>query len=214
MSRRRKRIINKARDTYAFVVDGKTEFWYLQMLKRNERNLAISIEPQLPSKKSLADQYKLVKSLAEDYTKVFWIVDYDVIRKETREANRGTETSEQQFIRFRNSARALGNVFVIVNDPCLEFWLLLHFVTTTRFFGSCSPAERELGRHMDDYEKTEKYYTKQDQDIYLRLQGRLTQAIDRAERIGPFDEYDTERAVCEMDLLFNDEVIRKVVLGG
>lgn len=144
MSRRRKRIINKARDTYAFVVDGKTEFWYLQMLKRNERDLAISIEPQLPSKKSLADQYKLVKSLAEDYTKVFWIVDYDVIRKETREAKRGTETSEQQFIRLRNSARALGNVFVIVNDPCLEFWLLLHFVPTTRFFGSCSPAEREL----------------------------------------------------------------------
>lgn len=214
MSRRRKRIINKARDTYAFVVDGKTEFWYLQMLKRNERDLAISIEPQLPSKKSLADQYKLVKSLAEDYTKVFWIVDYDVIRKETREAKRGTETSEQQFIRFRNSARALGNVFVIVNDPCLEFWLLLHFVTTTRFFGSCSPAERELGRHIDGYEKTEKYYTKQDQDIYLRLQGSLTQAVDRAERIGPFDEYDTERAVCEMDQLFNDEGIRKVILEG
>ena len=102
----------------------------------------------------------------------------------------------------------------IVNGPCLEFWLLLHFVATSRFFGECNPVERDLAKYMEGYEKTRKYYTKQDQDIYLRLKAKLAEAVERAERLGPYDEYNTERAVCEMDLLFNDEVIRKVVLGG
>lgn len=213
MARRRKKNI-KAKKTYAFVVDGETEFWYLQMLKRNERNLAISIEPQLLSKKTLADQYEMVQALAKDYTKVFWIVDYDVIRKETQEAKPGTETKEQQFIRLRNNAQELSNVVIIVNDPCLDFWLLLHFVTTTRFFGNCNPAERELGRHMDDYEKTKKYYTKNDQDIYLKLKDKLAEAVERAKGLGLYDEYDTARAVCEMDQFFNDEGIRNVILEG
>lgn len=213
MGRRRKKNI-KAVDTYAFLVDGETEVWYLQMLKRNEKHLNINIEPKLPSKKSLLSQYDMVKILAKDYTRVFWLIDYDVIRKETQEAKPGTETKEHEFIRLRNKAQAIDNVAVIVNDPCLEFWLLLHFVTTSRFFGECNPVEKYLAKHMEGYEKTRKYYTKQDQDIYLRLKDKLAEAIERAERLGPYDEYDTERAVCEMGLLFNDEVIRKVVLGG
>jgi len=213
MGRRRKKNV-KAVDTYAFVVDGETEVWYLQMLKRNERRLAINIEPKLPIKKSLPDQYEVVEELARDYTKVFWLVDYDVIRKETQEAKPGTETKEQQFIRLRNKAQALGNVVVVVNDPCLEFWFLLHFVRTGRFFEACGSVQKDLQEYMEGYEKTRKYYTKQDQDIYLRLKDKLAEAVERAKRLGPYDEYNTERAVCEMDQLFNDEGIRKVVLGG
>ena len=58
----------KARETYAIVVDGETEVWYLQMLKRNERHLAINIEPKLPISKSLSDQYEMVETLSVDYS--------------------------------------------------------------------------------------------------------------------------------------------------
>jgi hypothetical protein len=162
MSRRGKSNI-KARETYAVVVDGETEVWYLQMLKRNEKNLTINIEPKLPSKKSLPDQYEMVEILAKDYTKVFWLIDYDVIRKETQEAKPGKETKEQEFIRLRNKAQAIDNVAVIVNDPCLEFWFLLHLVETTRFYSQCSPVERDLTRRVEGYEKTKQYFTKQGQ---------------------------------------------------
>lgn len=213
MSRRKKKNI-KPRETYAIIVDGETEVWYLQMLKRNERHLAINIEPKLPIRKSLSDQYKMAETLATDYTKVFWVVDYDVIRKETREAQPGMETREQQFIRLRKTALAIPNVSVIVNDPCLEFWLLLHFVTTNRFFGECSSVEKQVAMNMEGYEKTRKFFTKQDQDIYLMLKDKLPEAIERAERLGPYDEYDTERAVCEMYQLFNDDSIHSVVTRG
>jgi hypothetical protein len=34
--------------TYAIIVDGETEIWYFQMLKRNEPSLLVNIEPKIP----------------------------------------------------------------------------------------------------------------------------------------------------------------------
>lgn len=71
--------------TFAFVVEGETEVWYLQMVKQHEqhdRNLRINIKPEIPQKKKIKDQFKLVKELARsEYDRVFWIVDLDVIIK-------------------------------------------------------------------------------------------------------------------------------------
>lgn len=41
---------------------------------------------------------------------------------------------------------------IIVNNPCLEFWLLLHFEATSKYFDTCEGAEKQL----KDYEKTQK----------------------------------------------------------
>lgn len=64
MKRSRKKKI-RAVPTFAFVVDGETEVWYLQMLKRNERELRLNIKPEIPGKKSLKEQFELVMDLAE-----------------------------------------------------------------------------------------------------------------------------------------------------
>ena len=47
-----KKII-KSNPSYAVVVDGETEIWYLQMLKRNERDIRVSIKPEIPNKKRI-----------------------------------------------------------------------------------------------------------------------------------------------------------------
>ena len=73
MARKRVKIPKQKKDTYALVVDGQTEAWYFQMMKRNEPLLQVNIEPKIPQKKKLSDQYNKVCELAEDYTKVFWI---------------------------------------------------------------------------------------------------------------------------------------------
>ncbi len=41
----------KTDPAFAIVVDGETEMWYLQMLKRNERDIRVSIRPEIPNKK-------------------------------------------------------------------------------------------------------------------------------------------------------------------
>ena len=200
----------KGSKAFAFVVDGDTEVWYLQMLKRNERKLNINIEPKLPSKKSISEQYKMVEQLAEDYTKVFWIVDYDTIIKETRESKKGTETSEQLFIRLKEKVEKNENAIVIVNNPCIEFWFLLHFEKTNKLFTDCNSVERQLKKHIKDYEKTRKYFTKQDNDIYLKLKKQLKEGIKNSTSL-KFDKTNTNKAICEMNLFFNISEIDKVI---
>ena len=73
------------RPSYAFVVDGETEIWYLNMLKRNEKHLQIAIRPELAQKKSLQEQFNQVCLLSEDYPTVFWVVDIDTYIRENRE---------------------------------------------------------------------------------------------------------------------------------
>ena len=76
------------RKVYSFVVDGKCELWYLQMLKQHEA-LNINIEPKLLQNKKLREQFELVKKLAEDSDKVFWIIDFDTIEKKGKRQKRG-----------------------------------------------------------------------------------------------------------------------------
>lgn len=196
----------KARPNFALVVDGDTEVWYFQMLKRNERTLAVNIEPKIPQKKSVLEQYELVKSLSEDYKTVFWIIDFDTIVKETREAKRGKETPLQVFLKYRKVLKKeYENVTIIVNNPCLEFWILLHFEKTSKYFIDCASAEKQLKKYLKDYEKTRKYYTKQENDIYLRLKPNMKTAISNASNLGLFDEYDSEKAICEMNLFYKND---------
>lgn len=161
--------------SFAFVVDGETEIWYLEMLKRNERGINLRIKPEIPQKKGLDDQFELVCNLASsEYDRVYWIVDLDTIIKESNEAPTGVKTPLTSFFEMKtNLSDKLQNVQVIVNNPCLEFWFLLHFKRTSRYYRRCSDVTRELKKLLKGYEKTERYFTKRDNDIYLQLKPYL-----------------------------------------
>lgn len=209
--RQSRKIRSLVNSTFAFVVDGETEIWYLQMLKRNERQLRLNIKPEIPNKKSIEDQFLLVKDLAEsEYSKVFWLVDLDTIIKESRETPKGKKTALQIFIECRkNIIKNHKNVIVIINNPCLEFWLLLHFEKTAKLFDTCTKAETELKKHLKDYEKSQKYYTKQDNDIYIKLKPFLKTAITNSKCLGQFDIDEQTKAICEMYLLFQTDELKK-----
>ena len=207
--RRSRKIKRQATPTYAFVVDGETEMWYLQMLKRNERKLSLEIRPQIPIKKSIEEQYKLVVDLSYDYSKVFWIIDLDVIIKETRETQKGKKTPLHIFKECRRQIEKYQNVIVILNNPCLEFWFLLHFEKTSKLFDTCNKAKTKLKNYLKDYEKTKRYFTKQDNDIYIKLRPFLETATHNSERMGKFDMNEPTKAICQMHLLFLTDELKK-----
>lgn len=209
--RKFKAIAPKTHPAYAIVVDGETEVWYLNMLKRNEREIKVSIKPEIPNKKSMTEQYNLVRELSgKEFTKVFWLIDLDTVIKEEREAPKGAESPMKQFQGYRRKlTEELENVVVIVNNPCLEFWLLLHFEKTTKYFNNCTAAEAQLKKYLKDYEKKQKFFTKQNDDIYLKLKPHLQTAIKNAVAFGNFDEENPNKAMCEMQLLFQSEELKK-----
>lgn len=69
---------------------------------------------------------------------------------------------------------------VIVNNPCLEFWLLLHYETTVKFFDTCASAEKQLKPY-------------------------LTDALNNAKNLGLFQTEEPYNAMAEMPLFFETE---------
>ena len=190
------------KQSFAVVVDGETEYWYLQMLKQNEPDILFNITPKILQKKNINQQYELVTDLSEEeYDKVFWIVDLDVLLKEEREKKNST-SSLQQFLNYYKSLSKQKKIVVIVNNPCLEYWFLLHFQKTNKVFTSCADAEKQVSQHLQGYEKTEKFF-KKDNDIYKQLKPFLKTAKKNATALGSFQVNQYKKAMCEMPLLFN-----------
>jgi hypothetical protein len=194
----------KSKPKVAVVVDGETEAWYLQMLRRNEPQIAVDIKPELPTKKTLEAQYDKVCELSQMYDTVYWILDLDTVLKESQEAPKGSKKAIDTFLEYQ---RAIGkqhkNVTVIINNPCLEFWFLLHFEYTTKGFANCESAEKQLSKHFSGYEKTQKFFTRQENDIYLQLKPYLPNAIQYSKKLPPFDKDDANKSLSEMYKLFD-----------
>jgi hypothetical protein len=200
-----------SKPSVAVVCDGECESWYVQMLRRNESSLGVTLKPELPQKKKLKDLFEKVQDLAKYYDKVFWIVDYDVINSETKIAKKGTETPRQVFKKYVETIKKEhNNVVVIVNNPCLEFWLLLHFEQTGKFFETCEKAGQQLKKYLPNYEKTQKFYTKQDNDIYLQLKPRLATALANANKLKSFSLENPDQAISQMHLFFESNEIKKI----
>lgn len=209
--RKPKKIGPRINPTFAVVVDGETEIWYLQMLKRNERDIRISIKPEIPNKKSIEEQFNMVCDLSDkEFTKVFWLIDFDTVIKEAKESPTGKKSPIQTFKEYRTDLiDNYPNVVVIVNNPCLEFWFLLHFERTSKYFDTCSGAEWQLKIHLKNYEKTQKFFTKQNDDIYLKLKPNIKTALKNSLALGSFNNQDPTKAMCEMEKLFQSDELKK-----
>lgn len=194
-SRNPKRLVRKS---YSIVVDGQTEAWYLQMMRQEEK-LQVNIAPELPEHKDLEALYETVLSKVEEgYDKVYWTVDFDVIIKESKVHKKGVQSSLSQFNDYYKKLKKQPKVEVLINNPCLEFWYLQHFVCSGRYYPKYAPSlERDLKKYMNDYEKTERYY-KQANNIYKRLHPSLLTAIKNAKSFSDYDLSNPENPYAEM----------------
>jgi len=202
MARRRKnRIIRSLKNTYIIIVDGETEQWYFNAVKAAHQSLPFNVKPDLLAKKSLIKQAKYVQEkIDEGYGKVYWLVDLDQILHQNQHS-------------FRREAKRLkrnngDKIEILVNNPCLELWLLLHFEQTGRIFSNCEETTSHLKRHLPRYEKTKKYYLLKNPDIYEELREKTSVAVTNAKRLGDFDWDNPERSVAEIYKLIEKLLIQ------
>lgn len=189
---------------YSIIVDGQTEIWYFQLLKKHENISPIDIQPSLSSKGKLKDKYEAVIENAQIYDKVIWLLDFDTILKEDRESKQGQPSKLQEFKTYYERLNDYENVEVLVNTPCLEFWYLLHFEFTSKYFSKCENAEKVLKKsHLKDYEKTQKYYKKSNNDLYGKLKPYQAEAIVNADKLGSFDFTNPASAKAEIYRVFS-----------
>lgn len=143
--------IPKSKKKAAIYVDGECEQWYFQMMKRNENSFNIDLQPKLPRKKKISEIFEEVKNSSNDYDLVIWVVDLDKVLEEEKAKKKGGKSPKEEFIKFYKDLSKVDNVKVIVSNPCLEYWIFLHFDFSGKPFNGCNEANVMVKKHLKDY---------------------------------------------------------------
>jgi len=216
MSRKNKRGSQKpqVKKVFALIVDGETESWYIQKLKEQEKDILVGLDlqPKLPQKKKLEEIYEFIVELEKgEYDKIFWIVDFDTIIKETKKAEKGKPRKLDIFRNYLKNLSHKEKIIIIINNPCLEYWFLQHFAQTSKYFNSYEEVKKELKKHITGYDKTEDFYNNCNgrKGIYSFLKPRLKTAILNSKKLPKINFNETninssEIGVAEMYKLFEE----------
>ncbi len=200
----------QTRKTFLILVEGETELWYLNKLKSHESetltNIQINIEPKLPIKKRLDLLLTEAKRHSKTYYKVYVILDFDVILNEYSQSQDKNQTKLNIPLDFLQEIQNQKSkkIEILINNPCLEVWFLLHFIRTSRPFQNCDDVVNDFKNYLNDYAKSYNYYNKMHSDIYKRLRNKLSDAILNAETLGRFDVQNLNKTLAELYVLFRD----------
>ena len=172
------------RKSIAIIGEGETEWWSFETLRVACR-YKFKVAPDFPQHSDIPHMAKL----AEDYVKrdtdnVVCLVDMDRLLRVP------AEMATYQKLKKRSSR----NVIWIETNPCTEFWFLLHFLPqlSMKHYDSCEDVLPDLQHYMPGYEKTSRYFRKNNLYNYLTEHGDLQRAIGYAEELTRLSEATPE----------------------
>ncbi len=180
----------------AIIGEGETEWWYFDTLRIACR-YKFKVAPDFPQHSDIPHMAKL----AEEYVKrdtdyVVCLVDMDRLLRVPAEM-----ATYQQL-----KKKSPSNVIWIETNPCTEFWFLLHFLPqlTSKHYETCEDVLPDLQHYMPGYEKTARYFKKNNLYKYLTENGDLQRAIGYAEELSRLSEASPEDKIAysQMHLVF------------
>lgn len=184
--KQRRAEIQKERESLWVICEGKSEQNYLESLYPKKFRFCFS-------KGLSAIKSKITEESEAKY--IFVLLDGDIHR-------------DTDIINFRDYCKSYSNTTVIVNSPCFEYWLILHFEYTTRSFvgnnqGKTKDNECEkylkkiLNKHSLTYKKGEI-----EANLLEKLKELQSQAIAKAKKTSNDKEKSDVGSYSEMYKLF------------
>lgn len=162
---------------------GITEYWYLKHLKKH-RGYGYVLRPSLFGDESTQTIQSRIYEGLEAGATVVCVFDEDVLQWNVAERKRMNE--------IHRKYDSHPNVVIASSMPSIEYWLLLYFENTNRFFGTSSKVIEALREFLSDFDKKE-HYLKQDKWVLLLLEDeRMTAAYNRAKAYGHTGESFTD----------------------
>lgn len=168
----------------AIIGEGETEWWYFETLRIACR-YKFKVAPDFPQHSDIPHMAKLADSYVKrDTDHVVCLVDMDRLLTHPK------EMAAYEEIKKKSSRR----IVWIETNPCTEFWFLLHFLPqlSVKHYESYEDLLPELQHYMQGYEKTERYFKKNNLYRYLTENGDLQLAISYAEELSRMSEATPE----------------------
>jgi hypothetical protein len=120
------------REAVLILCEGETEVSYFNQLKvycRDALTVTVYIDSDHSSPKTMI-KTAIRKLRDQHYDKVFCVFDGDDV---------------QQVQDAQNLARRQTHIQLVISNPCIELWFILHFKYTSRHYQDCAGAKSHLG---------------------------------------------------------------------
>ncbi len=161
--------------TITIIGEGATERYYFTHLKRL-RGYNYVCKPRNFTEQTFDEMQKQIERVLADNGIAVCVFDADVTR--TRPAEK---------TKFEDMKRKYAdNPAVILCDsmPSIEFWFLLHYLNTNRYFATSDDVIDVLHRYMPNFSKHQSFLSKEAWVSELLADNRLDTAIANANTIG------------------------------
>lgn len=161
--------------TITIIGEGATERFYFTHLKRL-CGYNYVCKPRNFTEQTLEEMQKQIERVIEDDGIAVCVFDADVTR--TRQAEK---------IKYeRMKQKYADNPSVVLCDtmPSIEFWFLLHYLNTNRYFATSDEVIAVLRRFIPDFSKHQSFLSKEDWVSTLLADNRLETAMRNANTIG------------------------------
>ncbi len=169
----RKRRNRKLKNAYLVIVEGETETAYFRKLQEVKRSETIHIKPKIPKHTSLEEMFKLAKKESKNYSKVFIIIELDKVL-----LNNELQKLQEHIRRINKD-----NIKIILLNPCIELWFLLHFIFTESKSSQCKNVVKRLKKHINNYQKGSNI----GKFGLLFEEDKVQNAITNAKKLGTLD---------------------------
>lgn len=174
MARKRKERVLKS-PTITIVGEGATERFYFTHLKRL-MGYNYVCKPRNFTEQSLEEIQRQIERVLSDEGIAVCVFDADV--------SRTNPVEKQKFDSMLH--KYSGNPAVIICDsmPSIEFWFLLHYLNTNRYFATSNDVISVLQRFIPRFSKQQSFLSKDSWVNELVKDEKLTTAITNAISIG------------------------------
>ncbi|MCD8203021.1 MAG: RloB family protein [Prevotella sp.] len=184
------------RQVIYIVGEGLTELYYFSHLKKL-LGYRYSISPRFFDNNSIEKIEKKLNVLLREDVIVICVFDADVSRRSAIEKKKMTA--------FKRKYEKNSNVILCDSLQSIEYWFLLHYEDTCRYFQDAATTERALKVYIPTYAKTRKFLEKASWVRNMIADDKMITACELAEKYQGRDSYsEIYKAIKKVSIRKND----------
>lgn len=154
---------------------GITEQWYFKHLK-TLKDYHVKIRPRFFGTETANGMAKRIEEVLRNDGFAICVFDADV--------STWNELELKKWNALRRKYKDNPSVLLCDSLPSIEYWFLLHYRNTNRYYGTSQAVIEDLKNFIPQYDKAEKFLQQEKWVAEMTGEGRLEEACARAEAFG------------------------------
>lgn len=165
----------KKRPIPTLIGAGITEQWYFKHLK-TLKDYHVKIRPRFFGTETANGMAKRIEEVLRNDGFAICVFDADV--------STWNELELKKWNALRRKYKDNPSVLLCDSLPSIEYWFLLHYRNTNRYYGTSQAVIEDLKNFIPQYDKAEKFLQQEKWVAEMTGEGRLEEACARAEALG------------------------------